>query len=118
MEIVLSILVLAAFALLAGAAWLWRKGGARKQARLTHLRDAWARRLLEHDRIRLHTSLEPGFACGIATVEIVGLDPEDVIKTLFERHRIPIHRVDPQRSAGLQPGARHGRNRRRRWCRA
>ncbi|MCL4674382.1 MAG: hypothetical protein KJZ64_15950 [Sphingomonadaceae bacterium] len=34
MEIVLSILVLAAFALLAGAAWLWRKGGARKQASL------------------------------------------------------------------------------------
>lgn len=34
MEIVLSILVLAAFALLAGAAWLWRKGGARKQAGL------------------------------------------------------------------------------------
>lgn len=29
MEIVLSILVLAAFALLAGAAWLWRNGGAR-----------------------------------------------------------------------------------------
>lgn len=34
MELVLSILVLAAFALLAGAAWLWRKGGARKQAGL------------------------------------------------------------------------------------
>ena len=34
MEIVLSILVLAAFALLAGAVWLWRKGGARQQALL------------------------------------------------------------------------------------
>ena len=34
MATVLSILVLAAFALLAGAAWLWRKGGARKQAML------------------------------------------------------------------------------------
>lgn len=34
MEAVLSILVLAAFALLAGAAWLWRKGGAQKQAGL------------------------------------------------------------------------------------
>lgn len=34
MEAVLSILVLAAFALLLGAIWLWRKGGARKQAGL------------------------------------------------------------------------------------
>ena len=34
MEAVLSILVLAAFALLLGAVWLWRKGGARKQALL------------------------------------------------------------------------------------
>lgn len=32
MEAVLSILVLAALALLAGAAWLWRRGGGRKQA--------------------------------------------------------------------------------------
>lgn len=32
MEVVLSILVLAAIALLAGAVWLWRNGGARKQA--------------------------------------------------------------------------------------
>lgn len=31
---VLSILVLAAFALMAGALWLWFKGGARKQAAL------------------------------------------------------------------------------------
>ena len=34
MEAVLSILVLAAVALLLGAVWLWRKGGARKQALL------------------------------------------------------------------------------------
>lgn len=34
MEAVLSILVLAAVVLLLGAVWLWRKGGARKQALL------------------------------------------------------------------------------------
>ena len=33
-EIVLSILVLAAFALVAGAVWLWHKGGSRQQAGL------------------------------------------------------------------------------------
>lgn len=37
MEVVLSILVLAAIALIAGAAWLWRRGGARQQALLMAL---------------------------------------------------------------------------------
>lgn len=32
MDLVLSVVMLAAFALLAGAFWLWRRGGARKQA--------------------------------------------------------------------------------------
>ena len=34
MDMVLSVVVLAAVALLAGAVWLWRKGGATKQASL------------------------------------------------------------------------------------
>lgn len=34
MNAVLSIVMLAAFALLAGGFWLWRKGGAQKQAGL------------------------------------------------------------------------------------
>ena len=38
MEIVLSILVLAAFALLAGAVWLWRRGGGRQQPLLMAIR--------------------------------------------------------------------------------
>ncbi len=63
-------------------------GGKRKEARLIYLRDYWARRLLEHDRVRLHTSLEPGFACGIATVEIEGIEPGALNSWLWEEHRI------------------------------
>ncbi len=63
-------------------------GSARKEARLIHLRDYWARRLLEHDRVRLHTSLEPGFACGIATVEVEGVDPGELNGWLWRQHRI------------------------------
>jgi selenocysteine lyase/cysteine desulfurase len=43
-------------------------GGKRKEARLVYLRDYWAKRLLEFDNIKLHTSLKPGMACGIANV--------------------------------------------------
>jgi isopenicillin-N epimerase len=62
-------------------------GGARKEARLVHLRDSWAKPLLEHDRVRLHTSLRPGLACGIANVEIEGIDPGKLTSWLWRTHR-------------------------------
>ena len=63
-------------------------GAQRKQARLEYLRDYWAKRLLRHDRVRLHTSLKPGFACGIATVEIEGVDSGELSTKLWNEHRI------------------------------
>lgn len=63
-------------------------GIARKEARLRHLRDLWARRLLEHPRIRLHTSLDPRFSCGIATVEIDGIPVDELCSHLWNDHRV------------------------------
>jgi isopenicillin-N epimerase len=63
-------------------------GPERKQARLVYLRDRWARRLAENDRIRLHTSLKPGFAGGIATVQIDGVDSSELADALWNEHRI------------------------------
>jgi isopenicillin-N epimerase len=63
-------------------------GPARKDARLVYLRDYWAERLLEHDRVRLHTSLKPGFACGIATVQVEGIDTGELNAWLWDKHRI------------------------------
>ena len=64
-------------------------GSRRKEARLVHLRNYWAETLLaEDDRVRLHTSLQPGFACGIANVEIRGVDAGELRNHLWTRHRI------------------------------
>jgi len=63
-------------------------GPARKQARMLYLRDRWARRLSAQDRYRLHTSLAPGAATGVATVEIEGIDPEKLQAHLWEKERI------------------------------
>lgn len=63
-------------------------GPERKAARLIYLRDRWAKRLLKQDRVRLHTSLKPGKACGIGMVEIMGIDSVEVVRHLWERHRI------------------------------
>ncbi|HEY4594975.1 MAG TPA: aminotransferase class V-fold PLP-dependent enzyme, partial [Thermoanaerobaculia bacterium] len=63
-------------------------GAARKAARLRHLRDRWALRLARNERFRLHTSLKPGKACGIATVEMVGVDTRKLADHLWRRRRI------------------------------
>ena len=63
-------------------------GAARKHARLVYLRDYWAKKLTTFDNVRLHTSLKPGFACGIATVEIDGIEPGALATYLFNRHKI------------------------------
>jgi len=60
----------------------------RKAARMRYLRDYWAKRLLENDRIRLHTSLDPAFSCGIATVQVEGIDTGALNEYLWRKHRI------------------------------
>ncbi|MBL7010919.1 MAG: aminotransferase class V-fold PLP-dependent enzyme, partial [Candidatus Marinimicrobia bacterium] len=63
-------------------------GSKNKEARLTYLRDRWAKRLLKHDRIKLHTSLKPKKGCAIATVQVEGIDTSDVANALWKNYRI------------------------------
>ena len=65
-------------------------GPDRKAARLVYLRNYWAERLLRHDRVRLHTSLKPGLACGIANVELDGIDSGKLANHMWSEHRIII----------------------------
>jgi len=77
-------------------------GGKRKEARLTYLRDSWATPLLENDRVRLHTSLKPGMACGIANVEIEGVDPGELTSWLFRQHRIIVTPIKHDEFQGIR----------------
>jgi isopenicillin-N epimerase len=77
-------------------------GGKRKQARLVYLRDYWARPLLELDRVTLHTSLKPGLACGIANVEIEGIDPGELTNWLWHEHRIIVTPINHAEFRGLR----------------
>jgi isopenicillin-N epimerase len=63
-------------------------GAERKAARLVYLRDRWAKPLLQLDGVVLHTSLKPGFACGIATVQLRGVAASELQAHLWQRHRI------------------------------
>lgn len=74
----------------------------RKAARMVYLRDRWARRLVAHDRVRLHTSLEPGFACGIATVEIDGVDSVELAGHLWDTERILVVGIKHREFEGIR----------------
>ncbi|MCL7979003.1 MAG: aminotransferase class V-fold PLP-dependent enzyme [marine benthic group bacterium] len=63
-------------------------GAARKEARLRYLRDSWARPLLDLPGVTLHTSLDPRYSCGFATVEIEGIEPAELTSWLWREHRI------------------------------
>ena len=77
-------------------------GSKRKEERLVYLRDLWADRLLEHDRIRVNTSLKPGFACGIANVQIEGEDTVALRDWLWDEHRIITVSINHAQFEGLR----------------
>ena len=77
-------------------------GPGRKEARLRYLRDRWAKRLLENDRVRLHTSLQPEFSCGIATVQIDGVDSKELAEYLWDRHRILVVGIQHPEFEGIR----------------
>jgi selenocysteine lyase/cysteine desulfurase len=63
-------------------------GSARKFARMVYLRDRWAVPLSQNERIKLHTSLKPGMAGGIALVEIDGIPTSELHDWLWSKHGI------------------------------
>ncbi len=72
-------------------------GSERKAARLRYLRRRWADRLRDEQKARFHTNLADEHSCGLATVEIVGIEPPKLAEWLWETRRIfvtPIDRPD------------------------
>lgn len=63
-------------------------GSARKEARLKYLNDLWIDELVDGDKVVLHTSRNPKYACGIATVEIKGIEPGELNSALWRDYRI------------------------------
>jgi isopenicillin-N epimerase len=63
-------------------------GGKRKEARLRYLSRYWMNKLKDLPNVRFHTSWEPNQSCGIANVQIVGVDTGALGTYLFEKHKI------------------------------
>jgi hypothetical protein len=63
-------------------------GAKRKEERLRYLRNYWVKRIGNLPNVRLHTSLDEDQSCGIALVEIVGIDPGQIATYLMNSHKI------------------------------
>jgi isopenicillin-N epimerase len=63
-------------------------GSKRKEARLRYLSRYWMNQLKDVPKIRFNTSFDPNQSCAIANVQIEGTKPDDVVKYLFDKHRI------------------------------
>ena len=77
-------------------------GAERKEARLRYLRDYWANRLLEHDRVRLHTSLRKAFSCGLANVQINGIDSGKLGQYMWQKHHIIVTPIKHPEFEGIR----------------
>ncbi|MCG8405273.1 MAG: aminotransferase class V-fold PLP-dependent enzyme [Phycisphaerales bacterium] len=77
-------------------------GPERKEARLRRLRNYWAERLRRHDRVRIHTNLSSNHSCAIATVQIKGVDSEDLAVHLWNRHKIIVAAIAHEDFEGIR----------------
>ena len=62
----------------------------RKAARLRYLTLRWASELKKQERIRLHSSLEPGQTWGLAVLSVNGMDSNKLVSHLWDKYRIVI----------------------------
>jgi selenocysteine lyase/cysteine desulfurase len=77
-------------------------GPARKEARLRYLRDYWANQLKGLPRIRFNTSFDKNQSCGIANVEVEGIDPGAIGSYLFGTHKIYVTPIVHDEFKGLR----------------
>lgn len=63
-------------------------GAERKAARLRYLFHSWAKRLEVNSKVKILTSFDPQQSCGLALVNIAGIDPVALSNHLFNEYRI------------------------------
>ncbi len=77
-------------------------GAERKEARLRFLRNRWADRLMKNNNVVLHTSMKPEFSCGLANVQIKGIDPGDLTGFLWKNYRIIVTPIKHPEFEGIR----------------
>jgi selenocysteine lyase/cysteine desulfurase len=63
-------------------------GAERKAQRLFFLKNYWASRVKDIPKVKIGTSLKPGFSCAIAIVNVEGKKPAELDAFLFDKYKI------------------------------
>ena len=63
-------------------------GAARKEARLRYLQRYWSDKIRGTPRIVMNTPADLARSCGIANVGVQGVKPSELMKILFEQHKV------------------------------
>jgi len=77
-------------------------GPERKGARMRYLTDYWVDELINYDRVRLNTSRNPKYACGIANVQIKGVDSGKLSGYMWREHDILVTPIKHDEFEGLR----------------
>ncbi len=74
----------------------------RKEARMRYLRDYWVKKLQPYEEINLHTSLKPQFSCGIANVQLRGIESGALTHYLWKNYRIIVTTIKHPEFEGIR----------------
>jgi isopenicillin-N epimerase len=77
-------------------------GPERKAARLRYLRNRWAQRLQKTPGVVLNTSLDPTLSCGLANVNITGVDCAKLGEHLWAKYRLIVTPIKHDEFQGLR----------------
>jgi selenocysteine lyase/cysteine desulfurase len=77
-------------------------GVERKAARMRYLRDRWANRLSQNQRVKILHSPDPRQSCGIGYMGLEGADPYKLAAYLWDHHRILVNAMPFSTFAGIR----------------
>lgn len=63
-------------------------GAERKQKRLHYLKNYWMERVMKLPGVKIHTSLDPKYGCGIGLFSIEGKTPPEISGFLFKEYQV------------------------------
>ncbi len=63
-------------------------GSKRKEERVRYLKNYWAEQVINTPKVSIKTSLKAPYSCAICGVQIEGMSPADLGRTLFSKYKI------------------------------
>jgi len=77
-------------------------GGKRKEERLLYLKNYWMSRVKDIPKVKLGTSMKPGFGCAIGMVSIEGKKPVELDNFLMNNYRIHTTGIEWENIKGVR----------------